>query len=862
MLPGGSYGFAILTAFSQRQEPQDAFLLEPVTNLAGVTSKKVQGVAMGSVLRDTRHSFRMLRKSAGFTCVAVLMLGLGMGASTAIFSIVEAVLLRPLPFPNAERIFAIWDVPPPQMHLGFGELPLHNKEFLFIGSHSRSLEGVAAFKSDEFNLNGESHSERIDGIRASGDFFRVIGVPPQFGRAFLAEEDQPGREHVVVVSHSLWRRRFAADPALVGKTVRLNSETYTVIGIMPEGFTFPRGAEMPKSMQFPKQAELWVPLALTAAYRGPSDLALVARARAGISPGQASADLREVNRELVESDPGWKGWANFKLVPLRAQVEGDSRPRLWMLAGAVVLVLFITCANVSNLFLARSLGRFKDFAVRAALGARRIDLVRQLLTESLLLALSGTVLGTLLSLVIVQAVKRSFLLYVPRLEQARLNLPVLAFAGGLTICVGILFGVFPALYMSGLPLADYLKSREQKHSSKGVNSFRQAMVAGQVGVSLVLVIGTGIFARSFINLLKTNPGFQAGHLITMEVTVPALKYSSPDAVTGVYQRILDRFATVPGIQSEGMVKPLPMSGSQEETVFTIENRPPVKPEDLPSASYTIVSPDYFRAAVVPILSGRAFTEADNAQAPWVTIVSESFARQFWPGQDPVGQRVKLPASWYPGMTIVGVAADVKKFALSDAPAPEMYVPYKQKPYPSLLTMSVVLRTTLTASSLANELREGVKSVDPELAVANLQPMEELVSLSMSAQRLSASVLGAFSAAALILTVIGIYAVVAFMVNERTCEIGIRLALGAQRSDILRLIFGQGTPLVGWGVAIGLTVALCLTRLLSSFVFGITATDPATFVLAPALLVMASSLAIYIPARRASRVDPVNSLRSE
>jgi putative ABC transport system permease protein len=817
---------------------------------------------MGSTFRDARHSFRMLRKSPGFTGVAILMLGLGMGASTAIFSIVDAVLLRPLPFPNAERIFAIWDVPPPQMHLGFGELPLHNKEFLFISSHSRSLEGVAAFKSDEFNLNGESDTERIDGIRASGDFFRVIGVPPQIGRAFLLEEDQPGREHVVVVGHSLWRRRFASDPALVGKTIRLNSETYTVIGVMPEGFTFPRGAEMPKSMQFPKQAELWVPLALPASYRGPSDLALIARSRPNISLEQAQLDLHEMNRELVEQEPGWKGWANSKLVPLRAQVEGDSRSRLWMLAGAVVLVLFISCANVSNLFLARSLGRFKDFAVRAALGARRVDLVRQLLSESLLLAFGGTVLGTLLSLVIVHVVRKSFLLYVPRLEQAHLNLPVMAFAGGLTICVGILFGVFPALYMSGLPLADYLKSREQKHSSRGVNSFRRAMVAGQVGVSLVLVIGTGVFARSFINLLKANPGFQAGHLITMEVTVPALKYSSPDAVTGIYQRILDGLAAVPGIQSAGTVKPLPMSGSQEETVFTIENRAAVKQENLPMASYTIASPDYFKAANVPILSGRAFTEADNAQAPWVTIISESFARQFWPGQDPVGQRIKLPASWYPGMTIVGVAADVKKFALSDAPGPEMYVPYKQKPYPSLLTMSVVLRTTLTASSLANELREAVKSVDPELAIANLQPMEELVSLSMSAQRLSASVLGAFSAAALILTVIGIYAVVAFMVNERTSEIGIRLALGAQRSDILRLIFGQGTPLVGWGLAIGLTVALGLTRLLSSFVFGISATDPTTFALAPALLVMASSLAIYIPARRASRVDPVNSLRSE
>ena len=817
---------------------------------------------MRSILRDLQYGLRLLRKSLGFTGLSIAMLALGMGASTAMFSIVNAVLLKPLPFPNPERLFAVWDVPPPQMHLGFGEIPLHFRETQYIGAHGRALESAAAFKSDEFNLNGDSGTERVDGIRATADFFRVVSVPTMLGRPFRAEEDQPGKEHVVVIGYSLWRRKLASDPAIVGKVIRLNSEAYTIIGVMPDGFTFPRGAEMPKSMQFPRQAELWVPLALPPAYRGPSDLALIARSRPGISIEQVRSDLQEMNREWLEQEPGWKGWSNFKLVPLRAQTEGDARPRLLMLAAAVILVLFITAANVSSLFLARSLGRFKDFAVRTALGARRVDLVRQLLAESLLLALSGTLVGMGLAITILRVVKSAFSSYIPRLALAEVDLRVLLFAAGMAFAVGILFGVFPALYVSGLPLSDYLKSREQKYSGKGVHSFRKAMVIGQVGLSLLLVIGTGILARSFVNLLKSDPGFQAEHLVTLEVTVPALKYSTPDTLSAAYQRILDKLPSTPGIQSAGLVKPLPMSGTQEETVFTIENRPPIKPENLPIASYTIVSPDYFAAAHVPMLSGRAFTDADDSKSPWVVIISQSFARQFFPNQDPIGQRVKLPASWYPGMTVVGVAADVKKFALSDSPGPEMYVPYKQKPYPAMQTVSVVLRTSRSASALTEDLRKNVASVDPELAVANVQPMDEIVAQSLSAQRLSASVLGAFSLAALALTVLGIYALIAFTVTERIYEMGIRLALGAQKADIVRLIFGDGTPLVAWGVGIGLVLSLAASRFIRGFVYGIAPLDPITFVVAPALLLLAAGFAIYLPARRASHVDPVVSLKSE
>jgi putative ABC transport system permease protein len=532
-----------------------------------------------------------------------------------------------------------------------------------------------------------------------------------------------------------------------------------------------------------------------------------------------------------------------------------------MVAAAVLFVLQITCGNVSNLLLTRSIGRVKDFAVRAALGARRMDLIRQLLTESLLLALLGTSFGLLLSVVIVNVVKKLFSLYIPRLNDAHLDISVVGFAAGLAFCVGILFGVFPALQMSGSNLIEYLRSREQKYSGQGVRTFRSALVAGQIALSLVLVIGAGLLVRSFIDLLNADPGFQSSRLITMEVTLPGAKYSDPVAMAAIYQRILDGLPAVPGVQSAAVVKPLPMGGTQEETVFKINGRPPVRPEELPVASYTIVSPDYFKTANVP-LRGRAFTDADDATSPPVVIISQAMAREFWPGEDPVGHLMSLPDPRWQNMTIVGVAGDVKKFALSDSPGPEMYVPYKQKPYPSMLTMPFVLRTNRDSSGLSNELQQAIKSVDPELPVANVQPMAELVSRSMSAQRLSASVLGAFSAVALILAVVGIYGVISYMVNERNHEIGVRIALGAQRNDVLRLVFSQATRLVGAGLAVGFLAALSLTRLLSSFVFGIKSTDPLTFTVAPVALLMAASLAIYVPARRASGIDPMDTLRNE
>ena len=804
---------------------------------------------------------RSLRMNLGFSVLTTGILALGMGASIAVFSIINSVLLKPLPYPDAQRIFTVWDVPPPQMKLGFDEVPMHGLEFHFIAANNRAFESVAAFKSDQFNLNGETSLERVDGVRASAEFFKVLGTMPLNGRGFLTQEDQPGSEHVVVISYSLWRRRFASDTTLVGKTIRLNSEPYTVIGIMPEGFAFPRGAEMPKSLQFPKQAELWVPLALPAVPRGPSDLALIVRSRPGISTKQARADLQQVSQRMVEQDPRWKGWANPKLVPLKAEVEGDVKPRLLMVAGAVLFVLMITCGNVSNLLLARSLGRVKDYAVRAALGAKRWDLVSQLLTESVLLAMIGTAFGILIAVGIVSIVRNLFSPYIPRLNDAHLDFAVFAFAAMLTFVVGVLFGAFPALQISGSNLIEYLKSRDQKYSGQGVKAFRSVLVSGQVALSLVLVIGAGLLVRSFMDLLKADPGFQSSHLLTMEITLPATRYSDPAAIAGVYQRILDRLPQVPGVQSVGVVKPLPMGGSQEETVFKIDGGPPISNEDLPVASYTIVSRDFFKTANIP-LRGRAFSDADDANAPLVVIISQAMANQFWPGEDPVGRLISLPDPRWQHMTIVGVAGDVKKFALSDSPGPEMYVPYKQKPYPSMLTMPFVVRTSRDPDGLSAELQQAVKSVDSELPVANVQPMSELVSSSTSPQRLSASVLGVFSAMAVILAVVGIYGVVSFMVSERNHEIGVRIALGAQKHDVLRLIFAQGTRLLGIGLAAGLVVALMLSRLLTSFVFGVRATDPLTFAVAPIALLMAASFAIYIPARRASQLDPMETLRNE
>jgi len=811
--------------------------------------------------KELRGTLRSLSKNLGFSLLTVCILALGTGASIAVFSIVNAVLLKPLPFPNPERLFIIWDAAPPQMNLGFGEFPLGGREFQFISANNGAFDAVAAFKADQFNLSQEADLQRVDGIRASAAFFKALGIPPQIGRTFLASEDQPGSAHVVVISHSLWQRRFAGDPYLPGKIIRLNSEPYTVIGVMPAGFEFPRGAEMPKSMQFPKRADLWVPLALPAAPRGPSELALIARTKAEVSPEQARADLLGLSRSLVEQDPRFKGWATFELIPLKSQVAGDAKPRLLMVAGAVLFVLLITCANVSNLLLNRSLGRVKDLSLRAALGARRRDLIRQLLTESVLLAVLGSGAGLAISVATVYTVRNLFSPYIPRLNDAHLDFSVAAFALGLAIFVGVLFGVFPALHISGADLIGYLRSREQKYSSPGMKRFRAALVAAQIAMSLVLTIGAGLLVRSFVDLLKADPGFQSSHLVTMEVTLPASRYSDTSAIASVYHRILDRLSDVPGVKSAAVVQPLPMSGSQEETVFQIDGRPPIARDALPLASYTVVSPDYFSTANIA-LRGRSFTDADDDKSPLVVIISQAMARQFWPGEDPIGHLMSLPDPRWQHMTIVGVVADVKKFALSDTPGPEMYVPYKQRPYPSMLTMPFVLRTPRPASGLRTELQAAVESADSELPVANVQPMSELVANSASPQKLSAVVLGTFSAMALILAVVGLYGVLSYMVGERNHEIGVRMALGARKSDVLRLVFGQGARLVGIGLAIGFCVALGLSRVLAGFVFGIKATDPLTFVVTPLALLIAASFAIYIPARRAGQLDPVRTLRNE
>lgn len=811
--------------------------------------------------RDLRALLRSLTRSWSFTLLTVGILALGIGASIAAFSIVSAVLLKPLPYPHSERVFVILDKAPPQMNLGFNEFPLSGSEFQFIAANHRTFESVAAFKADQFNLSQETDLERVAGIRASAEFFKVLGIEPQTGRTFTALEDQPGSERVVLISYSLWQRRFAGDPHLPGKTIRLNSEPYTVIGVMPKGFEFPRGAEMPKSMQFPKRADLWVPLALSANPRGPSDLTLIARSKPGISLGQSTEDLKAINRNFVEQDPRYKGWADFKLVPLRDQVEDDAKPRILMMAGSVLFVLLIACGNVSNLLLTRSLGRIKDSAVRSALGAQRKALIQQLLIESVFLALLGAAAGLGLSALITNAVKNLFSQYVPRLNDVHLDLTVIFFSTALAVIVGLFFGIFPALHISGSNLIEYLRSREQKHSSQRIKAFRNAMVAGQIAMSLVLAIGSGLLVRSLIEILKADPGFQSGRLVTMDVTLPGARYADLNAIENAHHQILDRLSQIPGIQSAALVQPLPMAGTQEETVFTIDGRPPIARDKLPLASYTIVSPDYFETANIP-LRGRAFTDADNESAPLAVIISDAMTRQFWPREDPVGRYMSLPNPRWQHMRIVGVAANVKKFALTDTPGPEMYVPYQQHPYPSMLTMPFVVRTSRTAEGLSHELQQAVRAVDSELPVADVQTMAELISWSMSPQRLSAMVMGAFSGIALILALVGLYAVVSYSVRERTHDIGVRIALGAGKNDILRLVFGQGARLIGTGLIIGFVLALGFSRVLASFVYGIKAIDPLTFVVTPLGLLLAAMFAIYFPARRAGQLDPVRTLRNE
>jgi len=796
--------------------------------------------------QDIRYGVRMLLKHPGFTLIAVVALALGIGANSAIFSVVNAVVLRPLAYAEPERLVMVWEKRPRQNR---ERNPVSPADFFDWRNENKVFEQMAAVDARDFNLTGMDQPERILGSVVSANFFQTLGVAPLLGRAFLPEEDHLGANRVAVLSYGLWQRRFNSDPGIVGKTLALNGESYEVVGVMPARFQF-------LSSQF----ELWTPLVFSdaeASARGSHSLAVVARLKPSVKLEQARAEMDTIARRLEQQYQVNAGHYT-NVIPLHEAIVGNVRLALYVLLGAVGFVLLIACANVANLLLARAASRQKEIAVRTALGATRTRIVRQLLTESVLLSLVGGALGLLLAMWGVELLVALLPPEAPRASEINLDGRVLGFTFAVSLLTGLVFGLAPALASSKPDLNDALK--EGGRTAAGGfkrNRIRGLFVVAEVALALVLLIGAGLLIKSFMRLREVNPGFDPQNVLTMQLSVPKAKYPDNKQIAAFFQETLQRVGNVPGVTEAGAVSSLPLSGSGATRFFAIDGGPPTPPGQGPNAGYDVASPGFFGALKIPLLNGRDFTERDNADAPPVVVINETMARRFWPGEDVIGKRLAIGGQ--PWRTIVGVVGDVRHSSLDAEPRPQMYFSYLQDTLPF---MSLAVRTTTDPASMVAALRSEIHAIDKDQPVFAIKTMNEVLARSVSQRRLYMTLLGIFAGIALLLAAVGIYGVMSYSVTQRTHEIGIRMALGARSSDVLRLVVGQGMTLALVGVVAGLIAALAMTRVIASLLYGVSATDPATFAIVSVVLTTVALLACYIPARRATKVDPMIALRHE
>jgi putative ABC transport system permease protein len=841
---------------------------------------------MQTLFQDLRYGFRILWKSPGFTAVAVLTLALGIGANTAIFTIVNSVLLRPLPFPNPDQLVSLNEK---DMR---GDLPgglmanTSYPDFFDWRAQNHVFENMAAFRHTGYTLTGAGTALHIDAVIVTADFFSVLGIPPTLGRGFLPEEEK-GR--FAVLSHELWQSKYAADPAILGKNITLDRQSYTVVGVAAAGFQFPIQSS-PQQLWTSLGDDAYAAMGDRPAIdeRGQHMLDVVARLKSGASLIQAQAEMDVIAEGLAKQYPNDNGkrFATY-VVPEMERLVGSTRPGLLMLLAAVGCVLLIACANIANLMLARATKRTREIAIRAALGARRSRVIRQLLTESLLLAVVGGALGLAFSALGVQALLRFSPENVPRLRQVGLDWHVLVFTFLIAVVTGVIFGLAPALHGSKTNLADSLKDRGQDSGAGGQHRMRAALVVAETAIGLVLLVAAGLLLRSFYSLLHVNPGFDPHNVLTMRVDVPESRYSDQQQID-FYRDLLQRVQELPGVVEAGGIFPLPLTTSDINVTFGIEGRPVPEAEE-PSAGFRAVSPSYFHTMGIPVLRGRAFDPRDNEKSPPVVVINQEFARRYFPNENPVGKRIK------PGFAIhgaplmreiVGVVGAVKDHSLSGDFRPEFYFPYRQAMVgimticvrtvsdPRIMTNTVQNSIASTDKGLpvydvrtmddyiAAAVRNSIASMDKELSMFNVRTMDEYIGTSLGQSRFDALLLALFAALALALTMVGIYGVTAYTVAQRTREIGIRIALGATRSDVSRMILGRGFVITGLGLLIGIAGAFGLTRFLSSLLYQVKPMDPITFAAVPIILGVISLLASYIPAWRAARVDPMVALRYE
>jgi predicted permease len=840
---------------------------------------------MQTLLQDLRYGFRILAKSPGFTAVAVLTLALGIGANTAIFSIVNTVLLRPLPFPHPEQLVSLNEKDMRSDIKAGVVVNTSYPDFFDWQAQNHVFENMAAFRHVGYTLTGTGTPLHIDAEIVTGDFFAVLGVPPSLGRGFRAEEEK-GR--FAVLSHELWQSKYSSDPDIAGKSIALGGKLYTVVGVASAGFRFPIDSLVP---------QLWTTLGEdaqpdagdppTTAQRGAHMLDVIGRLKSGIRLDQAQAEMNVIAEALARQYPNDNGMRFATAVmPEMERLVGDTRPALLMLLAAVGCVLMIACANIANLMLARATKRSKEIAIRAALGAARGRVIRQLLTESVLLAVAGGALGLAFSALGMRTLLRLSPEDVPRLAQVGLDWHVLVFTLLVAVTTGLVFGLAPALHVSKTNLSESLQERSQD-SAGGQHRLRAALVVAETAIGLILLVGAGLLIRSFYGLLHANPGFDSHNVLTLRVDLPSSRYSEEQQIS-FYHDLLEHIQGLPGVVSAGGIFPLPLTRSDINTTFAIEERPvPIAEE--PSAGLRAISPSYFETMKIPLIRGRAFDSRDNEKSPPVVIINEEFARRYFPNEDPVGKRIKPGFSMHGEplvREIVGVVGGVKDRSLRAEFRPEYYVTYPQAMIADLTIcvrtvgdpakVAGALRNSITSTNkdlpvvsvhamdeyVSAAVRNSIASMDKELPVFNIRTMEDYVAAALGRSRFDTLLLTLFAALALVLTMVGIYGVMAYTVVQRTREIGIRIALGATRRDVLRMVLGKSFVITGLGLLLGIVGATALTRLLSSFLYQVKPLDPLTFIGVSLMLGAISLMASYIPAWRAARVDPMVALRYE
>jgi len=806
---------------------------------------------METLIQDIRYSIRLLYKNPAFTAVAVLALALGIGANSAIFSVVNSVLFRPLPYRDPQRLLMIWENHQerggPQREWAS---PADLKDWR---EQPQSFEHVAGLLGWGPTLTGRDEPEDLQGAAVSYDTFDMLGMAPELGRSFTADDDLPGAERVVVLSHQLWQRRFGSDPAIVGKSLTLGGQSYIVVGVMPRGSVFPI---LTNSEIFTTAGPILA--GLKGCDRGCVILRVIAKLKDGVTFDAARAEMSALAARIAEQYPDSNSGVGTLLVPLHEQIVGDVRLAMLVLLGAVALVLLIACANVANLLLSRAAAREKEVAIRAALGASRARLIRQHLTESLVLAVVGGAFGLLLAFWMLDVLVSFAPKGTPRLEEIGIDTSVLGFTFAVALLTGLAFGVAPALLSSRTNFNSALKEggRDARASSRG-NRVRSVLVVAEVSLALMLLVGAGLLIKSFINLQRVDPGFNARGALRVDLSLPRIRYADRTPTAAFYKRLVDRVRVLPGVDSVGAVSSLPLSGGGTDTSFLIEGQPQPEPNREPVSNYAMVTPDYFRAMGIRLVRGRVITEADNADAPKVAVISESMTRRYFPGEDPLGKGLLFGGK--NRREIVGIVSDVKFVGLNLDSRPMMYLSEQQD---AARGMSLIVRTSGDPMSLATAVRSEVQTLDKDLAVSNVMPMEQLVSASLAEPRFLLLLLGVFAGSALALSVIGVYGVVSYSVAQRSHEIGVRMALGAQVGDVLKLVLGKGMVLVGVGIAIGLAGAFALSRIMESLLFGVGARDMATFAATALVLAGVALGACFVPARRATKVDPMVALRYE